>query len=384
MHVLNINSYLDFKTGGGTAERTFQMSRYLANSGVQCTVLTIDTGLDEARIVAMKPADTVSFPLLLRRFYVPQIRWKTLNELVNAADIIHIMGHWTLLNALVYVAARRANKPYVVCPAGALPIYGRSKLLKRIYNAVVGKSLIANASGWIAVTASEFPHFAAYGIPAEKVSVVPNGVSESDFVPQSSEQVFRQKYQLSKAPIILFMGRLNRIKGPDLLLQAFAQIKDTIQDYQLVFAGPDEGMQSVLAELAAKHGIVDRVRILGFIGGSDKTSAYRAATLLVVPSRHEAMSIVALEAGICGTAVMLTDQCGFSEIRTVDPSLEVTANVAGIAAGLQHLLTEPALLERVASAFKQLVTSKYSWNSIVLDYIELFSAICSPDTRTRP
>ena len=54
---MNVNAFLDFKTGGGTAERTFQMSRYLAAAGVKCTVLTIDTGLDASRISAMKPAE---------------------------------------------------------------------------------------------------------------------------------------------------------------------------------------------------------------------------------------------------------------------------------------------------------------------------------------
>ncbi len=372
MHVLNVNASLDFQTGGGTAERTFQMSRHLAGAGVKCTVLTIDTGLDESRLSAMNPAEAMVVPLLQRRFLVPLIRWKALRDLVSAADIIHLMGHWTLLNALVYVAARLANKPYVVCPAGALPIYGRSKLLKRLYNLLVGKAIIRNASGWIAVTAAEFSHFEAYGIEAAKVVVIPNGVSATDFIPQDSEQKFRSKYHLSDAPIVLFMGRLNPIKGPDLLLQAFAQIKDVIRDYQLVFAGPDEGMQSTLAALAAQHGVADRVRFLGFIDGSDKISAYHTARLLVVPSRHEAMSIVALEAGICGTAVMLTDQCGFGEIKTVDPSLEVTADIAGIAAGLQHLLSQPALIDCVALSFQQLVVTKYSWNSIFVKYINLY------------
>ena len=375
MHVLNVNSYLDFKTGGGTAERTFQMSRYLAGAGAKCTVLTIDTGLDEARIAAMKPALAVVFPLLLRRFYVPRVRWRELREIVGSADIVHIMGHWTLLNALVYIAARRANKPYVVCPAGALPIYGRSKFLKVMYNLLVGKAIMRNACGWIAVTAAEYPHFEAYGIAAGKVSVIPNGVSEEDFRPLMSENEFRRKFNLTDAPIVLFMGRLNPIKGPDLLLEAFARIKEVVHDCQLVFAGPDEGMQSTLARSATDHGIADRVRFLGFIDGSDKTSAYRAARLLVVPSRHEAMSIVALEAGMCGTAVMLTDQCGFGEIKTVDPSLEVEASIEGIASGLKHLMTRPALIDRVSVAFRQLVKQRYSWHSIVTEYIELYERL---------
>ena len=372
MRVLNVNPFLDPKTGGGTAERTFQMSLHLANSGLECTVLTIDTGLDALRISALKPARVVALPLLLRRFYVPVIRWRVIRDLVDAADIVHLMGHWTLLNALVYIAVRRAKKPYVVCPAGALLIYGRSKLLKAIYNLVVGRRMIRNASAWIAVTTAEFSHFKAYGIASAKINVIPNGVSGEDFIPQITEQEFRRRYHLSDAPIILFMGRLNPIKGPDLLLQAFCDVKQALLGYQLVFAGPDEGMQAMLMVSAEQNGISDKIHFLGYLGSLDKVSAYYSARLLVVPSRQEAMSIVALEAGICGTPVMVTDQCGFGEIKSIDEGLEVLADAEGIATGLKNLLTQPEKLDRIAVSFRQFVMQKYSWDSVVLKYVELY------------
>lgn len=377
MHVLNVNSSLDFRTGGGTAERTFQMSRFLAIEGVQCTVLTIDTGLDESRILALKPAGVVAVPLLLRRFYVPKVSWKAIRALVDAADVVHLMGHWSVLNALVYVALRRARKPYVVCPAGALPIFGRSRWLKILYNLIVGDRIIHNAAGWIAVTAAEFSHFENYGIQSSNVTVIPNGVSREDFLPVNIEK-FRRAKNLPTAPIILFMGRLNPIKGPDLLLRAFASIQERIPDYQLVFAGPDEGMQSALIEMAQQEGIAKRVHFLGFVSGNDKSAAYQLACLLVVPSRQEAMSIVALEAGISGIPVMLTDQCGFGEIKSVDPGLEVPASVAGIADGLIHLLTVPGLLDRVAPSLQNFVSQRYTWHSIVARYLNLYESILSP------
>ena len=376
MHVLNVNSSLDFRAGGGTAERTFQMSRSLATEGVQCTVLTIDTGLDESRVLALKPTGVVATPLLLRRFYVPKVSQKTIRSLVDAADVVHLMGHWSVLNALVYLALRRTQKPYVVCPAGALPIFGRSRWLKHIYNFVVGNRIIRNASGWIAVTTAEFPHFENYGIPSSNVTVIPNGVSKEDF-PSVNIEAFRRMKNLPDAPIILFMGRLNLIKGPDLLLRAFASIQEHIPDYQLVFAGPDEGMQSALIEMARQEGIAERVHFLGFVGGNDKSAAYQLAHLLVVPSRQEAMSIVALESGISGTPVMLTDQCGFDEIKSIEPGLVVPANVAGIADGLIHLLTEPGLLDRIAPSLQNFILQRYTWHSIVARYLNLYGSILS-------
>lgn len=372
MRVLNVNSSLDSKTGGGTAERTFQMSRALGQKIENCTVLTIDTGLDQQRIDAMQPAHVVALPLLWRRFYVPHIKWKKILALVNDADIVHLMGHWSVLNVFTYIAARRLGKPYVVCPAGALPIFGRSGAIKRLYNYLIGRAIVRNASAWIAVTPFEFSQFEGYGIASSKVMVIPNGVAVEDF-PEISTTRFREKNNLPDLPLILFMGRLNTIKGPDLLLDAFVLIKDRFADHHLVFAGPDEGMQAGLLDIAKQHGIADRVHFLGFVGGSDKVAAYRAARLLVVPSRQEAMSIVALEAGVCGKAVLLTDQCGFGEVRSVHPDLEVPASAAGIAESLEKLLAQPALLDQLGGAFQEFVIRRYSWDSIVTDYLKLYA-----------
>lgn len=374
MHVLNVNSSLDLKIGAGTAERTFQMSRFLARQGVRCTVLAIDTGLDTQRLAALEPANVVALPYLWKRFYVPRLSWKTIRCLVRDADIIHLMGHWSVLNAITYLAIRFAGKPYVVCPAGCLPLFGRSRWLKRLYNLIVGNAIIRNASAWIAVTDGEFPHFENYGIPASRVTVIPNGVCEEDF-PATDAKEFLKRQGLPDAPMILFMGRLNPIKGPDLLLQAFIQVCDRLPGYHLVFAGPDGGMLSELQAAAAHGGIAERVHFLGYVEGGDKAGAYRFARLLVVPSRQEAMSIVALEAGICGTPVLLTDQCGFSEICSIDSRLEVPATASGIAEGLVRLLSDADALQRVAPVWRDFVKQRYAWNAIVPEYVRLYSYI---------
>lgn len=193
MKILNVNSSLSSGTGGGTAERTFQMSRFLAMEGNDCTVLTLDGGLDAARIEALKPARLVAIPLLWPRFHLPRMRWRTIKALVEEADIIHLMNHWGMLNSMVYWAARRARKPYVVCPAGALPLFGRSQLLKRLYNLLVGRAIVRYAAGWIAVTAAEFSQFESYGVPSERITVIPNGVSPDDFPAVDTAEFRRAK-----------------------------------------------------------------------------------------------------------------------------------------------------------------------------------------------
>lgn len=377
LRILNVNDTLDLKTGGGTAERTFQMSRYLAKQGALCTVLTIDSDqLDERRLTALQPAMIEVLPCLWRRFNFPVIYWRKILGMVKEADVIHLMGHWSILNALVYFATRQVGKPYVICPAGALPLFGRSRWLKRIFNFLVGKNIVRNASGWIVVTKGEFSHFEAYGIPPSRLTVIPNGVSEENF-PLVDTSEFKRKHGLPDAPMILFMGRLNPIKGPDLLLEAFISARITFTDFHLVFAGPDGGMLANLKKLAEQKNVSTIVHFIGYVDGADKVAAYRMANLLVVPSRQEAMSIVAVEAGFCGTPVLLTDQCGFGEIKSIDTRLEVPATGTGIAAGMTSLLSEASKLDEISQSWSNFVKQRYSWSSLVPEYFKLYSAILS-------
>jgi glycosyltransferase involved in cell wall biosynthesis len=374
MKVLNVNMSLDAKTAGGTAERTLQMSRSLVAAGTECTILTTDLGLTPERLSAMEGIRVIGLPCLSQRFYIPRFSYRLIERLIADADIVHLMNHWTFLNALVYTVAKRLNKPYVVCPAGSLMVYNKSRMIKRLYNRIIGERIIRNADGHIAVTADEIRQFQAYGLKADKISIIANGINAKNFQAADTAD-FRRAYGLGDHPFILFMGRLNPVKGPDLLLRAFCNIKDELYKFHLVLAGPDEGMLAELKEMAAAHGVGERVHFVGYLGGTDKSQAYHAADLLVIPSRHEAMSIVALEAGITATPVLLTDQCGFDDVATIGGGQVVPASVLGLQEGLVELLKDPDQLKVQGVNLKRYVCEHFAWDSVVNKYLDLYRQI---------
>lgn len=373
LKILNVNMSLDTTLGGGTVERTIQMSKSLVRTGLECTILTTDVGFEKDMFGKLKGINLVILPSIFDRFFLPKWSFAELRELVKEVDVIHLMGHWRILNVIVYYFARRFNKPYVVCPAGELPIYGRSTMMKKFFNWVIGKKIIRNASGYVAITAIEIPGFNEYGIEKDKITVIPNGIAVEDL--QSRNKLgFRNKYGIGTNPFILFLGRLNYIKGPDLLLLAFNNIKEK-KDYHLVFVGPDGGMLAELKNMVTKFNIEDRVHFIGYLGGEDKSDAYYACDFLVIPSRQEAMSIVVLEAGCTGKAVVITNQCGFDEVESIGGGLVVPATVEGLQTGIENILNNHDRLESMGCKFKEFVYREFLWNSVVNKYIELYNRI---------
>jgi glycosyltransferase involved in cell wall biosynthesis len=373
MHVLNVNMSIDPVSGGGTAARTVKMSKFLARAGVQTTVLTVENGRTLPTSVA-KGVQVNGMPGLFRRFHIPKPVFSELNRQVKGVDIIHLMNHWTTLNAMVYLIARRARKPYVFCPAGALPNVGRSRLLKLIYNQLIGYRIARQAWACIAISHNEIDHFSAYGVPGEKVRVIPNGVDPDDFRCRD-DQDFREKYVLGENPFLLFMGRLNHIKGPDLLIRAFARIHGQFESLKLVLAGPDDGLKPNLIRIVKEMNLMDHVRFIGYVGGKEKSCAYHAADILVIPSRQEAMSIVVLEAGICGTPVVLTDRCGFDAVAEVSGGRVVPATIEGLEHGILSIMANSKNTTLFGANLKKFIEKNFIWDVIVRNYVDLYNAM---------
>lgn len=368
MTIVVANFIVDRVRGGGTAIKALALARALASAGVDTRLITTDVGLNDGWQVAAGGATAAVVPAVFPRFPIPLIRVRELASTIRGADAVILLNHWNLLNAQVFLAARRAKVPLMLCPAGALRIQGRSRWLKKAYHAVIGRRMIDAAEAVIATTALEEAEFRDAGISPARIHVIPNGI---DIEPEGMTGAeFRNRYGLGSAPLVLFMGRLNAIKGPDLLLEAFVSLNEKLPAWHLVIAGRDEGLRSRLMSRAGQAGLAARVHFVGHLDARASTGAYRAASLLVVPSRHEAMSLVALEAAVNGTPVLLTDVCGFSGVQESGGGRVVPATSRAIEYALEEMLVDPTL-PAMGARLREYVVAGFGWNSVVQQYIRL-------------
>jgi glycosyltransferase involved in cell wall biosynthesis len=167
--------------------------------------------------------------------------------------------------------------------------------------------------------------------------------------------------ELPGAPILLFIGALAPLKGPDLLVEAFAQISETFPDVCLLLIGPDRGMRAQLAARARALGIGERVHFRASIDEPLRREAYLRAAALVVPSRSDVMPFAVLEAGAAGVPVLATNACDCDALEQIGGGLVVAPNSAALAEGLSQMLGDREARGRMGERLRAFVLERYRW-----------------------
>jgi glycosyltransferase involved in cell wall biosynthesis len=372
--LLSVNMTSDLASGGGSAARLVQVTRVLLELGVSCTVATADANVSADVAGRLHGARLICLPSVGGRFRVPVGGFLQLDAAVADADVVMLLNHWTMINVLAWRSLRRHMTPFVVCPAGALPTEGgRSRFLKTAYNALAGRRIVAEANACIAVTEQERAQFAAYGIDPASVTVIPNGMPEPR---PGNPTALRRRLGIGESDtILLFMGRLAPIKGPDLLIEAFASRAARRSNTHLVMAGPDDGMLSSLRAQVERAGVEQQVHFTGFLDEQQKADALAAASIVVVPSRREAMSIVVLEAAAAARPVVVTDQCGVPDVGTSGGGWEVPPTASALAEAIDAALANSDALAERGRAWRAAATARYSWEVVGRRYLDLFAAV---------
>lgn len=356
MKIVLVNVWLDAERGGGTAERTRWLAIHLARLGCQCTVVTMGPTPWGAQFAAAG-VEVMQLNYVWQRFPIPLMPLNMI-RLFRAADVVQVMGFWFVLAALCSGLARALGKPLVLCPAGSLTKYGRSERLKQLFYRTVGRWMIRASASVVATTEQEKRLLVAdFDVEPDKIFVSPNGIA-------AGEAPIRATPAPSDGRSILFVGRLTAIKAPDLLLEAFAAIAATLPDVTLVIAGPDLGMRPQLEARTAELGLQKRVRFAGFVDEAQRSSLLGRASLLVVPSHSEVMSMVALEAGAMGVPVVLTDQCGFDEVAEIGGGRVVRVDIAALSEAMREMMSDNDALDASGRRLRAFVLQHYDWPQV--------------------
>lgn len=217
-----------------------------------------------------------------------------------------------------------------------------------------------------------------FGLPFEKINVVPNGVNLNNFNNVYRDYDFRRRFAMDNEKIILFMGRLVYEKGIQHLIAAMPKILDHYHDTKLVIAGKGGMLDELKAE--AEHlGISQKVYFAGYLNSKDVQKMYRCADVSVFPSTYEPFGIVALEAMLAGVPVVVSDIGGLNEIveHGVTGMKSYAGNPNSLADSILTLLFDHKLCDQVVKNAKAKVKAEYNWTKITSDtFFTYQKAIC--------
>jgi glycosyltransferase involved in cell wall biosynthesis len=344
----------------GPSYSVLRLSESLIASGHTATLAALDWAP-----IPHPPAFIKTFPLGLgprRLGRSPRMkRWLDEQARSGNINVLHSHGMWQM-NALYPAwAARKANIDLVVSPRGTMSRYAmqHGSVLKKTFWTVLQKPAIRGASCFHATGHGEYEDIRRMGF-RQPVAIIPNGIDIPVWIPKRS----------SDQRTLLFLGRIHRIKGLDMLLPAWNAVQHRFPNWCLVIAGGDEGyygksgylneLQAMAVELK-----LERISFVGELRGSAKLDAYRDADLFVLPTYSENFGIVVAEAMATGTPAIVSRGAPWSGLPGHGAGWWIDANVESLVACLEEALSSPLdKLRKMGIAGREWMKAEYGWPGI--------------------
>lgn len=294
------------------------------------------------------------------------IESNTLDVIDGCPDIVHIHGLWAPFNARALLWCWRHHVPYVVSPHGALMPWAmqNGRLKKWIFFHLI-KPLMRRASCLHVTTGAERNACMRLGLKCN-YAIVPLGVTMPK-VPTADTQRKRTR-------TVLFLSRVSREKGVEILLDAWKRLSPT--EWRLEVAGPSwRGYLEELKRKVSDEGIAG-VDFIGSVIGDAKDKAYRSADLFVLPSYAENFGSVVAEALSYGIPVIATKGTPWAVLEESKCGWWIENNVDAVANVLRRAMSlDDAERIEMGQRGRRFVADKYSWISTAINMLECYKEI---------
>lgn len=365
-------------TLGGTERQCWLLSEWLVGAGVPVAVLT--GGGRNGVEVPPAPFPVHRLPGGARHllgglgYAVASACWLAARG--GRFSVLH--AHQALSPALAAILAKRLRPRYrvvvkVACSgdwsdfrlARARPFYRR-----RI-------ALLREADHFVVLNRESAAELEAAGLGGVPARLIPNGVDLRRFAPAGSRERAALRGRLglpADEPIALFLGRLERRKGVDLLLAAWAELGRRGTAPLLLIVGPGEAAPWI--RQAQALGLEGQVAFLG--ARTDVADLYRAADLFVFPSRAEGCPNAVLEAMASALPVVATDVAGNREVVGDDGKagwLVPAETPSALAEAIATLVAAPALRRDIGAAARAAVLDRFAIQRVGAQYLSLYEEL---------
>jgi glycosyltransferase involved in cell wall biosynthesis len=377
MKILMVNAYYyPSVVFGGPIWSARSMAKMLKALDHEVTIVTTNadlpkdreggiTWLDGLKVINCKRTPTSKW------FFSEELK-NRVEEEIEAQDLLYINGIWTYPTFTACRAARKYRKSYIISIRGSLDEWAvQQKNLKKLaYLTLFEERNLRLASAVHCLTGEEEKQVKKF-VPNANCVVIPN-VAENVFGRKKrscKDEVEKEYPEIRGKTIVLFMSRLHKKKGLDLLARAFARIAAWHQDVHLVIAGPDEdGSKAEIERILAESHMANRVTFCGIVEGDLKIQLIERADLFALTSYSEGLPMAVLEALSFGKPVIVSRQTNLGDnIEKYGAGIVVDTDVDSISRGLEDLVADKGKRKRMGNAAIELTEAAYSEKKIISD-----------------
>ena len=363
---------------GGISKVVHDLSHRLIADGHEVTVVTYKDGelpyYEDDKGVQVYRVDNY---MISPNNFIDWIMQLNFNMSAKASELINKLGKFDVIHAhdwLVAYAAKQLKESYKIPIVATIHATeaGRNSGIHDDTQRYINDTewMLTYAASEVIVNSNFMKNDLQrlFGLPYEKISVIPNGVNLNLFQNVDRDYEFRRNYAMDNEKIILYVGRLVYEKGIQNLIGAMPKILAHYNDAKLVICGRG-GMQEELQAEARSLGIENKVYFAGYCDANKVKKMYKAADVAVFPSTYEPFGIVAIESMLSGTPTVVSDVGGLNEIveHGVDGMKSYAGNSNSIADSVLSLLFDAKLCSDISSNAVKKVKELYNWNKIAQD-----------------
>ena len=361
---------------GGISKVVYDLSHKMVKEGNEVTVVTYKDGDNVKYYENDKGVEVyrVDNYMIRPNNFIDWIMQLNFNMITKANEIINKNGKFDVIHAhdwLVAYSAKSIKESYNIPLISTIHATesGRNSGIHDETQRYINDSewMLTYESSEVIVNSNYMKNEVQrlFGLPYDKINVIPNGVNLQLFSNVNVDYDFRRQYAMDNEKIILYVGRLVYEKGIQNLIAAMPKILDRYHDSKLIICGRG-GMIDDLREQVKYLGIDNKVYFAGYCDSKKMQKMYKCADVAVFPSTYEPFGIVAIESMLSGTPTIVSDVGGLNEIveHGVTGMKSYAGNANSIADSVLSLLFDPKLCANISQNAIKKVKENYNWAKI--------------------
>nr|MDO8081417.1 glycosyltransferase family 4 protein [Candidatus Freyarchaeota archaeon] len=372
MKILQVTTFFTPRLGGSVIV-PYSFSMELSKRGHEVTLLTTDYEFDEkyAKNLEKEGVKVIPFHCItdIQLFLITPRMKNWLKKEIRNFDVIHLHAFRSYQNVIAHYYAKRYEIPYVLQAHGSAAPSLEKRKLKKLYDLIWGYKILKDASKAIALTKTEVEQYKKMGLGENKIEIIPNGINPSEYqLPPKGR--FKTKYRIKDdEKIVLYLGRIHRSKGIDLLINSFDVLTRTLDNVKLVVLGPDDGFLNEALSMSKKLG--SKVLFKGFVNAEEKLEALTDADVFVTPM-FNGFPLTFLEACIAGLPIVTTQLGDVLNWVNNRVGFVSTATPEDLAKAIYKILYNNSLREKFSQNCREIVYKEFSIDNVVTKLENLY------------